>query len=58
MVIGVLPAYMSVSDSPGTGITNSSVLSCGCWELNPVPLEEQPVLSTTKPSLQPQAEGF
>ena len=26
---------------------------CGCWELNPGPLEEQPVLLTAEPSLQP-----
>jgi hypothetical protein len=26
---------------------------CGCWELNSGPLEEQLVLLTTKPSLQP-----
>jgi cbb3-type cytochrome oxidase subunit 3 len=26
---------------------------CGCWELNSGPLEEQPVLLTTEPSLQP-----
>ena len=25
---------------------------CGCWELNSGPLEEQPVLLTTEPSLQ------
>ena len=25
----------------------------GCWELNSGPLEEQPVLLTTEPSLQP-----
>ena len=24
---------------------------CGCWELNSGPLEEQPVLLTTEPSL-------
>lgn len=24
-----------------------------CWELSPGPLEEQPVLTVTKPSLQP-----
>lgn len=28
--------------------------SCGCWELNPSPLEEQRVLWTTEPSLQPR----
>jgi hypothetical protein len=26
----------------------------GCWELNLGPLEEQPVLLTAEPSLQPQ----
>ena len=26
---------------------------CGCWELNSGPLEEQPVLLTSEPSLQP-----
>ena len=26
---------------------------CRCWERNPVPLEDQPVLLTTEPSLQP-----
>ena len=26
---------------------------CGCWELNSGPLEEQSVLLTTEPSLQP-----
>ena len=27
----------------GTGGTDSCVLPCGCWELEPSPLEEQPV---------------
>ena len=27
--------------------------SCGCWELNSGPLEEQAMLLTTEPSLQP-----
>jgi hypothetical protein len=27
---------------------------CGCWELNSGPLEEQSVLLTTEPSLQPK----
>ena len=26
---------------------------CDCWELNSGPLEEQPVLLTSEPSLQP-----
>jgi len=29
---------------------------CGCWELNSRPLEEQSVLLTTEPSLQPGKE--
>jgi hypothetical protein len=37
--------------SPGTGVTDSCGLPCGCWELNPGPLEEQRVLLITKPSL-------
>jgi hypothetical protein len=24
---------------------------CGCWELNPGPLKEEPILLTVKPSL-------
>jgi hypothetical protein len=39
---------------PGTGVTDGCELPCGCWKLNPGPLEEQPVLLTAKPSLQPQ----
>ncbi|EDL09379.1 mCG144592, partial [Mus musculus] len=31
---------------------------CGCWELNSGPLEEQSVLLTAQPSLQPQAMFF
>jgi hypothetical protein len=30
---------------------------CGCWELNSVPLEEQSVLLTTEPTLQPRHTG-
>jgi hypothetical protein len=40
--------------SPGTGVIDNYELSCGCWELNLSPLEEQPALLTTEPSLQPQ----
>ena len=39
--------------SSGTGVTDSCALSCGCWELNLGPVEEQPVLGTPVPSLQP-----
>ena len=31
---------------------------CGCWELNSGPLEEQPVLLTSEPSLQPPGFCF
>ena len=31
---------------------------CGCWELNSGPLEEQPVLLTAEPSLQPNPVNF
>ena len=31
---------------------------CGCWDLNSGPLEEQSVLLTTEPSLQPQACSY
>ena len=39
--------------SPGTGVTDSCELPCGCWELNLCPLGEQPALLTSEPSLQP-----
>ena len=34
-------------------ITDGCEPPCSCWELNPGPLEEQSVLLTTEPSLQP-----
>jgi hypothetical protein len=34
-------------------VTDGCKLPCGYWGLNPGPLEEQPVLLTTEPSLQP-----
>jgi hypothetical protein len=37
---------------PEPGVIDGCVLPRGCWELNPGPLEEQPVLSVTQPSLQ------
>jgi hypothetical protein len=39
-------------------ITDGGEPSCGCWELNSRPLEEQSVLLTTKPSLQPPLSPF
>lgn len=34
--------------SPGTGATYGCELPYGCWEPNPGPLDEQPVLSTAE----------
>lgn len=38
------------ADPPGTGVTDTCNLSCGLWESNPRPLEEQSMLVTTEPS--------
>jgi hypothetical protein len=40
--------------SPGTGVTDNCELLCRCWELNPDPQEEQPVLLIIESSLLPQ----
>ena len=37
-------------------ITDGCEPPCGCWDLNSGPLEEQSVLLTTKPSLQPKGQ--
>lgn len=34
----------------GTGGINVCELLCGCWKMNPAPLQEQEVLLTTKSS--------
>lgn len=39
--------------SPGAGVTDCYKLPSGCWRLNTGPLEEQQVVFTAKPSLQP-----
>jgi len=38
-------------------ITDSYELPCGCWDLNPGSLEEQPVLLTAEPSLSSQTKA-
>jgi hypothetical protein len=43
---------------PGTGVTDSCELSCGCRELNPVLLQEQPVLLTIEPPLRHMQSYF
>jgi hypothetical protein len=53
MRIAVLPTCISCVRVSDLGITDSCELPCGCWELNSGPLEEQSVLLTTEPSLQP-----
>jgi hypothetical protein len=37
----------------GTGVTDSSELPCGYWELNSGPPEEQPVLLIPEPQARP-----
>jgi hypothetical protein len=39
--------------SPRSRVINGYEPSCGCWELNLVPLDKQPALLTAKLSLQP-----
>ena len=39
-------------------ITDGCEPPCGCWELNSGPLEEQAMLLTTEPSLQPHVVRF
>jgi hypothetical protein len=53
MCIGVLPTCISVwvLYPPGTIVIDSYNLPCVCWELEPGPLEEQPVLLTIELSL-------
>ena len=41
-----------------TGVTDNCELPYGYWELNPGPLEKQPVLLTTEPSLQSRSNEF
>lgn len=37
--------------SLGTRVADGCKLSCGCWEIDPSPLEEQEVLLTTETPL-------
>jgi hypothetical protein len=43
---------------PETGITDDCKLPCGGWELNPSPLEEQPVLLSLSRFSIPSSEDF
>jgi hypothetical protein len=44
--------------SPGTRVIDNCELPCGCWKLTLGPLEEQPVLLTIEPSVQPHKTKF
>lgn len=57
-VLGAFQDQKGALDSSRTGVTDSCELSCWCWELNLYSLEEQPVLWTAKPSLQPLDNSF
>jgi hypothetical protein len=53
-VYSVLPEYMPAGQKRGPDpITDGCEPPYGCWELNSGPLEEQSVLLTFEPSLQP-----
>jgi hypothetical protein len=39
-------------------IMNGCEPPCGCWDLNSGPSEEQSVLLTAEPSLQPQSNSY
>jgi hypothetical protein len=52
LVFFLLVCVCEVVTSPGTGVTDSYELPCGCWEFNLDFSKGQPVLVTTEPSLQ------
>jgi hypothetical protein len=51
-VPGSCGSQKRTSDPLGLELTDVYNLLCGCWELNSGPLEKQPVLLTSEPSLQ------
>ena len=67
--MGILPTYVCITciyylrrpekviGCPGTKVQMIEPL-CECWQLDPGPLEKQPVLQRAEPSLQPQAPTF
>ena len=50
-----MPAVQKRAPDP---ITDGCEPPCGCWELNSGPLEEQAMLLTSEPSLQPPGLRF
>ena len=51
MYIGILPAC-NVCIQVLSSLEQELQMVVSCWELNPGPLEEQPVFLTSEPSLQ------
>ena len=45
--------YVFVRVSDLLGLEVQRAVTCGCWELNPCPLEKQSVFLTAEQSLQP-----
>jgi hypothetical protein len=59
MYVSVLPLSSDTQQKAALDpITDGCELPCGCWELNSGTLEEQSVLLTTEPSLQPPKKDF
>lgn len=55
MYTNALSPYMSVKHAHiflGAGVTDSFEHPCGCWEMNPAPLQEQLVFFTSQLALQ------
>ena len=57
MCIGVLPACLCEGIVPWNWNCSYELL-CGCWELNPGSLKEQPVLLIAESSVQSLITGF
>lgn len=59
MYVGDLTLCLrEVVRSHETGVIDSCEPPCGCWELHPHPQEDQLVLLTTEPFLQPLTSRF
>jgi hypothetical protein len=58
-VYNILPACMLVHQKGAPDlITGGCEPPCGCWDLYSGPLEKQPMLLTSEPSLQPDVYDF
>ena len=52
--MGTLSCLQTHQKRASDSVTDGCEPPCDCWELNSVPLEEQSVLFTAEPSLQPK----